>query len=67
MKIALINDKGVGRILDGKVGMTFIVDKFTDTIDNRGQMAHVRDYRFTHFNNYEIWSIGPEGYSLIEE
>lgn len=48
--------------------MTFPVDKFT--IGVLGPVAHVRDYRFrpTEFRaaNYQIWSIGADGYEIVE-
>lgn len=67
MRIVRLTKDGLDRVLNGVVGMTFIVDSFTDTVDNRGQMAHVRDYRFGFgkYNAYQIWSIGPEGYEEI--
>lgn len=56
---------GLERVLNGQVGMTFIVDKFIDTIDNRGRIAHVIDYRYKGEHRYQIWSIGPEGYEIV--
>lgn len=69
MKIVVINVQGAQRVLSGKSGMTFVVDSFTDTVDKRGLVAHVRDYRYRQSteHQYQIWSIGPEGYSVIEE
>lgn len=72
MRVVRLKEKGLDRVLNGTVGMTFIVDKFTDTVDDRGQMAHVRDYRFRreHWQTskmYQIWSIGPEGYEEVME
>lgn len=68
MTIVKINKKALDRVMDGIVGMTFIVDKFTDTINNRRQIAHVRDYRYNNNGcDYQIWSIGPDSYEIIEE
>lgn len=69
MTVVKINEYALSRVLDGQIGMTFIVDKFTYRIDNRGQVAHVRDYRYPSKlkGDYQIWSIGPEGYTIIEE
>jgi len=71
MTIIKLLPAGRSRVLDGETGMTFVVDSFTDTYDNRGKVAHVRDYR--HFKNcatlgrpFQIWSIGPGGYEMIE-
>lgn len=65
-RIAILKTGGLSRVLDGRIGMTFVVDKFTDTIDNRGRMAHVRDYRYpTQGNGFQIWSLGPEDYDLL--
>lgn len=68
MKVAKINAQGVARVLDGKPGMTFVVDCFTDGL--RGPVAHVRDYRYPGPRNngepFQIWSIAADGYELIE-
>lgn len=68
MRIVKLKQEGLARVLDGIIGMTFIVDRFIDTVDNRGKVAHVRDYRYAgDYNIYSIWSIGPEGYEEIKE
>lgn len=68
MIIVKINKQGISRVLNGEVGMTFIVDKFGGV---SGKTAHVRDYRFDNTNHngkdYQIWSIGYEGYEEIKE
>ena len=68
MIVIRINEKALSRVMNGQIGMTFIVDEFTDTIDDRGKIAHVRDYRYfnTFGRLYQIWSIDPEGYEVIE-
>lgn len=64
MTIVKINEHGAGRVLRGEPGMTFVVDSFTVT--GRGNIAHVRDYRFvTKGRDFQIWSIGPEGYEIV--
>lgn len=68
MTVIRLLSKGLDRVMDGQIGMTFIVDSFTDKVDNSGQVAHVRDYRYGRtIRDYQIWSIGPEGYKIIEE
>lgn len=62
--VVKINAAGLPRVVDSVVGMTFIVDSFSDTVDDRGKVAHVRDYRCGY--PYQIWSIGPEGYEVVE-
>jgi hypothetical protein len=68
MKVAVLNLKASQRVLKFETGMTFAVDHFTDTVDGRGKVAHVRDYRYKQSAEqlFQIWSIGPEGYSLVE-
>jgi hypothetical protein len=66
--VRLVGREGLSRVLEGTVGMTFVVDHFTDTVDNRGQIAHVRDYRYSGGpldRPFQIWSIGPEGYERV--
>lgn len=68
MIIIKINKEGCNRVLNGQIGMTFPVDKFT--VGVLGPVAHVRDYRFgpTELRavNYQIWSIGADGYEIVE-
>lgn len=70
MRVIKLKKDGLHRVLNGTEGMTFIVDKFTDTVDDRGQVAHVRDYRYGPQNQnpipFQIWSIGSEGYEEIK-
>jgi hypothetical protein len=60
--IRLTSDRGVDRVLDGALGMTFVVDRFTD--GQAGKVAHVRDYRHRPF---QIWSIPADGYEIVGE
>lgn len=63
------------RVLDGKVGQTFIVDKFTPSSQpskNTRGVAHVRDYRRGDLfggirRPYQIWSLGPNDYEIVFE
>lgn len=56
---------GVHRVLDGKVGMTFIVDYFSREVGEVSErIAHVLDFR-TSDSDPAIWSIGPDGYEII--
>ena len=67
--IARLTKDGTARVLNGEVGMTFIVDEITT--NGLRRIAHVRDYRYPRVVNgerhadYQIWSIGPEGYQLV--
>lgn len=69
MMIAKLTEGGLDRVLDGKVGMTFIVDSITE--NGLRRIARVRDYRYPRIINgkrhtdYQIWSIGPDGYQLV--
>lgn len=69
IRVVRLKKEGLDRVLNGTVGMTFIVDRFTDTVDDRGWMAHVRDYRYGRGTDspYQVWSIGPDGYEEIKE
>lgn len=59
-----INETGCDRVLDGKPGMVFIVDAFTNGA--RGPIAHVRDYRYANDSKpFQIWSIGADGYEVV--
>lgn len=60
-----LTEKGLHRVLNGEVGMTFIVDCFTEALSEKGQVAHVRDYRDPENREYVIWSIGPDGYEIV--
>jgi len=52
------------RVLNGKIGMVFPVDKFTNGV--AGPVAHVRDYRYPgDHRDYQIWSIAADSYELI--
>lgn len=62
--VKIVGQEGLARVLSGMVGMTFVVDKFTDGA--RGRVAHVRDYRYPNRpGGFQIWSIGAEGYEEI--
>jgi hypothetical protein len=67
--IKLTSDRGVARVLDGALGMTFVVESFTD--GEAGKVAHVRDYRhaWTHHlgRAFQIWSIPADGYEIVGE
>lgn len=66
MLIARLTKDGLDRVLNGVEGMTFIVDEITSY--NGRRTAHVRDYRFKNEilgREFQIWSIGPEGYQLV--
>lgn len=58
---------GIARVLSGHEGQTFIVDKFTPTIDNRGLLVHVRDYRYPNdHRKFQTWTLGPDDYEVIK-
>lgn len=66
MDIVRINERGVARVLNGEVGMHFIVDHYTDRVSG-GKVAHVRDYRFTKkHEGFQVWSIGDDGYEAAK-
>lgn len=63
--IAKLTGTGWTRVLNGKAGMTFIVDKFTPD-QNGGRVAHVRDYRWpTSGFPFQIWSLTADQYELV--
>jgi hypothetical protein len=65
--IARLTEKGTSRVLNGAAGMTFIVDEITEGVGCR-RIAHVRDYRYANKDlgrEFQIWSLGPEGYQLV--
>ncbi|MER9652499.1 hypothetical protein NKJ26_03140 [Mesorhizobium sp. M0152] len=65
MIVVKLNASGLHRVLDGKIGMTFIVDAFTESLSG-GNIAHVRDYRYPQEGRpWQIWNIGPEGYDIL--
>jgi hypothetical protein len=54
------------RVLNGEVGMTFIVDHFTRGI--RGPIAHLRDYRYPNkWCPFRIWSVPVDCYQVVNE
>lgn len=64
MQVIRINEKGVARVLNGQVGMTFIVDSWTNFSGYK--VAHVRDYRYKDNNgDYQIWSIASHGFEEV--
>lgn len=66
MTVVKINEIGARRVLNGKAGMSFVVQAFTEATDGRA-IAHVKDYRYAcgSGRSYQIWSIGPDGYEVI--
>jgi hypothetical protein len=65
--VKLTQDGALQRVLEGKAGMTFIVDKFTNDRYGNPTVAHVRDYRFTNGNAlYQIWSLGLGDYVVLD-
>jgi hypothetical protein len=60
--IKLTSARGVARVGEGALGMTFVVDGFTD--GQAGKVAHVRDYRRRPF---QIWSIPADSYEIVGE
>jgi hypothetical protein len=58
-------ERGLSRVLDGYVGMTFTVDNFTPGV--AGPVAHVRDHRYTGSGGqpYQIWSLAADDYEVI--
>ena len=69
--IKIKGNEGLRRVLNAVDGMTFIVDKFTDRAPGlEGRVAHVRDYRYSDpglGREFQIWSIGPDGYDEITQ
>jgi hypothetical protein len=66
MQTIKLTEKGLERVLNGSVGMTFVVDSFTDGV--KGKVAHVRDYRIPQNGKaFQIWSISADGYELIRK
>jgi hypothetical protein len=67
--IKLTSDRGVERVLDGALGMTFVVDHFTE--GQSGNVAHVRDYRHIGMHSltpsFQMWSIPADGYEIVGE
>ena len=65
MNVAKLTEKGTVRTLDGKAGMTFVVDSFSNSTS--GKNAHVRDYRYPNdYAKYQIWTLAPDHYELVE-
>jgi len=66
MQVAIINKKGIHRVLNGEIGMTFVIDDFTPDRDYHS-IAHVRDYRYSCLQReFQIWTIPYDGYELVE-
>lgn len=68
MTVVKLTEEGVQRVLQGRAGMTFLVDKFTPSSQADGrEVAHVRDYRFSKDNvrGFQIWSLGPRDYTVV--
>lgn len=69
-QVVKLTEAGLSRVLNGFVGMTFIVNRFSDSaIDGPGKVAHVRDYRYRQSPTleYQIWSLAMRDYELVEE
>jgi hypothetical protein len=64
--VRLTADGARFRVLNGKAGMVFEVDKTSFGLS--GLVVHVRDHRFTNGGKpYQIWSLGAEDYELIND
>lgn len=66
MEVVKLTEQGARRrVLDGKAGMTFVVDSFGG-VGNK--CAHVRDYRYQGCDNskpWQIWTLGEGDYETI--
>lgn len=63
--VIVLTAEGFPRVLEPRIGLTFIVDSVTKGL--HGPVAHVRDYRYSSSTNaYCIWSIPSYGYVLLE-
>ncbi len=64
--VRITTNAGAARVLNGKIGQTFVVDKFTERFKTNELIAAVRDYRYpgTH-REFQIWSIAPGDYEII--
>lgn len=62
--VVVLKKEGLARVLNGKEGMTFVVNRFT--VGLRGPVAHVRDYRYPgdHFP-WQVWSLGADEYEVV--
>ena len=63
-----LNMEGTSRVLNGEVGMTFIVDQFTVSAGRPGEyVAHVQDHRYPvgPSGRPQIWSLCPGQYELL--
>lgn len=61
--VAILKESGVQRVLDGKIGMTFIIESFSG-FENR--CANVKDYRYPNdVKPYQIWTLPDGGYRLV--
>lgn len=58
---------GLPRVLNGEIGITFIVDQLSGTVGYN--VAHIRDYRYSNERkkNYSIWSIPADGYEFVNK
>lgn len=62
-----INERGARRVLNGKAGMVFTVERASDGLV--GTVAHVLDLRYPakdHVGGYQSWSITRDGYEIID-
>jgi hypothetical protein len=66
--IVKLTERGLSRVLNGQVGMTFLVDSMTPGV--AGVVLHVRDYRYPRDDNgkpYQTWSITADDYEIIND
>lgn len=70
LKVVKLTQRGLVRVLDSRVGMTFIVDAFTQRADfiDGGLVYHVRDYRYESdaWGAFCIWSLAPGDYEEVK-
>lgn len=65
MKVAKLTKAGEARVLDGREGMTFVIDSFGGVND---RCANVRDYRFPSGSRpFQIWTLVPACFEMVEE
>lgn len=70
LKVVKLTSRGEARVLDGKVGMTFIVDSWTQRVNTSTPdmvIYHVRDYRYASSMRgpWCIWTLSPGDYELV--
>lgn len=65
--IRINSERGVARILNGKIGMLFIVENWVG-VDHR--CAAVLDYRYPDANaagGYQCWTIPEDGFEIVRD